>query len=124
MQELSRRSQGKSKEDPLGRVMTSLRGKFSIDNGRLTLPDLTFEVPGASVKLRGTYGLASSAMDFRGTLRMKATVSKAVGGFKSIFLKPFDPLFRKQGAGAVLPIKITGTRDAPKFGLEVGKVFK
>jgi len=28
------------------------------------------------------------------------------------------------GAGAVLPIKISGTKDKPEFGLEVGKVFK
>jgi hypothetical protein len=33
-------------------------------------------------------------------------------------------LFRGKHAGAVVPIKITGTRDAPKFGLEVGRIFK
>jgi hypothetical protein len=124
MQELSRRSQGKDKDDPLGRVMTSLKGKFRISKGRLTLPNLVFEVPGANVTLRGTYGLATGALDFRGTLKMKATVSKAMGGFKSIFLKPFDRIFRKEGAGAVVPIKITGNRKDPKFGLEIGRVFK
>ena len=63
-------------------------------------------------------------IDFRGTLKMQASVSQAVGGFKSIFLKPFDALFREKGSGAVVPIKITGTRKEPKMAIEVGKVFK
>jgi hypothetical protein len=32
-------------------------------------------------------------------------------------LKPFDPFFRKNGV-TVLPIKVTGTRDQPAFGLD------
>ncbi len=123
LQELSRRSQGKDKDDPMARVLTSLRGRFTLAGGTLALQNLSFRVPGATVSLAGSYGLASSTMDFRGTLRMTASVSKAVGGVKSIFLRPFDALFRKDGAGAVVPIKITGTRTAPKFGLEIGKIF-
>ena len=121
LQELSRRSQGKNKEVAIGRVLTDLRGRFSAKNGLLTLNDLVFQVPGATVALNGTYGLESGALDFAGTLRMDASVSRAVGGFKSIFLKPFDPLFRKDGAGAVVPIKIGGTREAPKMGMEMGQ---
>jgi len=123
METLSRRSQGKDEEDPIGRVMTDLRGQLQLSRGVARLSRLTFQVPGARVALDGTYGLASGAIDFRGTLRMQATVSQAVGGFKSIFLKPFNPLFRRDGAGAVIPIKIEGTRDEPKFGLEFGKIF-
>jgi hypothetical protein len=122
--ELSRRSQGKDKDDPMPRVVTNLRGRFALANARARLTGLTFQVPGASVNLNGTYGIASGAMDFHGTLTMQASVSDAVGGFKSIFIKPFNRLFRGKHAGAVVPIKITGTRDAPKFGLEVGRIFK
>jgi hypothetical protein len=39
-------------------------------------------------------------------------------------LKAVDPVFRKKGAGALVPLKIGGTRDKPQFGLDVGKVFK
>ncbi|ODS52554.1 MAG: hypothetical protein ABS36_15995 [Acidobacteria bacterium SCN 69-37] len=123
MESLSRRSQGKDEEDPIGKVLTNLRGQVRLANGTARLSRLTFQVPGARVALDGTYGLATGALDFRGTLRMQATVSQAVGGFKSIFLKPFNPLFRKDGAGAVIPIKIEGTREAPKFGVEFGKIF-
>ena len=122
--ELSRRSQGKKPEEAIGRVLTSLRGKYHIKNGIVRLTDLRFRVPGATVAMAGTYNVDSGELDFRGTLRMQATVSQAVGGFKSIFLKPFDFMFRKEGAGAVIPIRLTGTKDAPKFGLEMGKVFK
>jgi hypothetical protein len=30
-----------------------------------------------------------------------------------------DPFFHKDGAGAVIPVKITGTKGAPKFGLDL-----
>ena len=54
---------------------------------------------------------------------MDASVSRAVGGFKSIFLKPFDPLFRKDGAGAVVPIKIARHTRSAEDGVQMGKVF-
>jgi hypothetical protein len=40
-----------------------------------------------------------------------------VSGWKSWFLKPIDPFFAKHGAGTELPIRITGTRSEPHFGL-------
>jgi len=83
-----------------------------------------FAVPGATVSLRGTYGLRSEAIAFDGTLRMQATISEAAGGgVKSIFLKVVDPFFKDGKAGAVLPIKVRGTRKEPKFGLDVMKAL-
>jgi hypothetical protein len=124
LQELSRRSQGKAPDEDPGRVLTNMTGSFVLQSGVLSLPDLTFQVPGASVNLAGQYQIDGEVIDFRGTLKMKATVSQAVGGFKSIFLKPFDALFREKGHGAVVPIKIAGTRKEPKMAIEMGKVFK
>jgi hypothetical protein len=121
--ELSRRSQGKKQADPADRVLTDLSGQFAVGKSRVLLRAIRFDVPGATVRLNGSYGLAAESLDFRGTLSMRATVSQAVGGFRSIFIKPFDGLFRKNGHGAVLPIRITGTREKPEFKLEVGKVF-
>ena len=123
LQELSRRGQGKDKDDPMGRVMTSLRGEFVLAGGVMTLSGLSFQVPGATVGLDGTYTLDTSILDFRGTLRMPAPASQALGGFKSIFIRPFDGMLRKNGA-TELPIRITGVRTDPKFGLEIGKVFR
>jgi hypothetical protein len=52
-------------------------------------------------------------------------VSQAAGGgVKSALLKIIDPLFKRDHAGAVIPIKIRGTRNDPKYGLDFGRTFK
>ena len=119
IQELSRRTQGKKKEEPLENVASNVRGKFTLANSILKIPDVAFEVPGAVVQLNGSSDLKTHTLALTGTLRMQATVSQAVGGFKSIFLKVADPFFRKNGAGALVPIKINGTFDAPAIGLNL-----
>jgi hypothetical protein len=125
--QLSRRSQGKQGEDgpPAdAQVLSDMKGRFTMRNGIVRFNPLTFAVPGAFVSLLGRYTLRGGALDFAGTFTMQATISKAAGGgFTSLLLKPFDPLFRKPHAGAVIPIKITGTREKPEFGLDVKKAF-
>jgi hypothetical protein len=54
---------------------------------------------------------------------MDAPVSKVAGGMKGFFLKIADPLFRRKGAGTVLPIRISGSREKPEFHLRWGAVF-
>ena len=121
---MSRRASGKDEEDAPTQVLTDLEGRFALANGIMSLSRLRFQIPGAAVHLDGTYGLRSEALDFEGTLRMQATLSEAAGGgLKGIFLKVVDPFFRKGGTGAVLPIRVRGTRDQPKFGLDVGKAL-
>jgi hypothetical protein len=55
---------------------------------------------------------------------MDAKISQTVTGFKSVLLKIVDPLFGKEGGGSSIPIKIEGTRNDPKFGLDMGRVFR
>jgi hypothetical protein len=121
VKDFSRRSQGKDVEEMNEGVASNLKGTFALNNGVMRLRNLTFQVPGANVLLDGTADLRSRALNLRGTLQMQASVSQAVGGFKSIFLKIVDPFFRKPGRGTVIPIKIEGTIDAPKAGLAFGK---
>ena len=121
---MSKRASGDDGDEVGHNVMSGLSGHFRLRHGRMTFSDLRFAIPGATVRLHGTYGLKSEQLEFDGTLEMKATISEAAGGgMKSIFLKIVDPLFRKGKAGAVLPIKVRGTRSDPKFGLDVGKVL-
>jgi hypothetical protein len=98
-----------------------MRGEFSLNDGVARFRTLTFEVPGAAVDLTGDYGLRSEQLNFAGTLSMQATISEAAGtgGVKGALLKAVDPLFKKPGHGAVVPIKIHGTREKPEFGLDV-----
>jgi hypothetical protein len=117
---LSRRGQGLDKDEAIGDVLSNLRGRFAVENAAVRFSSLTFSVPGAAVELAGRYGLRDEMVDFKGKLKMQATLSQvAGGGVKGFFLKAFDPFFRKPGAGMVLPIKISGTRKNPKFGLDM-----
>jgi hypothetical protein len=119
LESLSRHAEGKPGNENAGSSVSDLRGHFRLDGGVITFRNLTFSVPGAAVQLQGTYNLRGEALDFTGELRMKAKISQTVTGAKSFFLKAIDPLFEKKGAGAVIPISITGTRDAPTIGVRV-----
>ena len=117
---LSRRGQGMSADEAIGDVLSNLKARFTVENATASFSSLTFSVPGSAVELAGQYGLREERLDFRGHLKMQAPLSEvAGGGVKGFFLKAIDPFFRKPGAGTVIPIKITGTRKAPKFGLDM-----
>jgi hypothetical protein len=117
---LSRRGRGMNDGEEIGDVLSNLRGRFVVENAAARFSSLTFSVPGAAVQLAGRYGLRDEQIDFRGKLKMQATLSQvAGGGVKGFFLKAFDPFFKKKDAGMVLPIKIEGTRKNPKFGLDM-----
>jgi hypothetical protein len=101
-----------------------MSGHFQLAGGVAKFSRLEFSVPGARVQLQGTFGLDSQALDFVGTVSLQATVSQLVTGVKSVLLKPLDPFFARNGAGIVVPVRITGTRDSPSFEVEFGKIFK
>jgi hypothetical protein len=115
---LSSRARGHDPDDGLARVLSGMHGAFIVKDGRARFNPVAFDVPGAAVVLRGSYGLRTEQLAFDGTLEMDATVSQAAGGVKGFFLKVVDPLFKRNGAGAVVPIHVTGTREKPKFGLD------
>ena len=120
LKNLSRHAEGKPNDPNAGSEIFDLAGNFRLRDGVAAFSGLNFAVSGAQVRLQGTYGLLTEQIAFSGTLRMKAKVSQTTTGFKSLVLKLVDPFFAKDGAGAVLPIKITGTREQPSFGLAFG----
>jgi hypothetical protein len=121
---LSQRARGRVGDEAEDeRVVSNLRGRFILNNGAIRFSSLNFNVPGAAVDLKGDYALLGEKLDFAGSVRTDAKVSQMTSGVKSFFLKIADPIFKKKGAGAVIPIKISGTREDPKFGLDVGHVF-
>jgi hypothetical protein len=122
--ELSHRGRGLGPDAAKESVVSNMRGAFKLSNGKLDLARLTFGVPGAEVALDGRYALRPEVLDFKGMLLMDAKVSDTQTGFKRLLLKAIDPLFRKEGGGSAIPIKISGTRNNPQFGLDFGRVFK
>jgi hypothetical protein len=115
---LSRRGQGQPNATGLGTALSELQGAFRVDKGLVTFSRLRFAVPGAAVVLAGNYALDTGQMNFRGKLKLQAQLSQTTTGVKSFFLRALNPFFNAKDAGTVLPIKITGTKDSPVFGLD------
>jgi hypothetical protein len=122
--ELSRRAQGRPQDESIDTVPSRMAAKFSLRKGVFTYEGLSFRVKGADIQLAGTHSLKSKSIQFAGVALLNAPVSKTQTGVKSLLLKPFDPLFRKDGAGTRLVIKVEGTQNQPKIGLDFGKTIK
>jgi hypothetical protein len=122
--ELSMRGQGQPKDakNAGDQVRSAIESDFTMANGVVTLPDIKYTVPGAEIDLAGKYGLDGSTLDFKGTARTDATVSRMVGGWKGFLLKPADKFFKRDGAGTVVPIHVDGTEQDPKFGVDFKKI--
>lgn len=118
---LSRKGQGEPKDLDISDVMSELKGDFHVADAVADFSNLAFEVPGASVELAGTFNLDSQVMDFHGKLRLIAKPSQTTTGIKSFFLKAVDPFLKGKGAGTVLAIQISGTKEHPSFGRDHGE---
>jgi hypothetical protein len=120
---LSLRAQGDAKDAKPGAedVHSQMVGQFVLGNSKLSFSKLDYALPGATVALTGEYSLDGDRFEFEGKMRTDAKVSQMVASkWKSILLKPVDPFFKKNGAGAEIPVKVSGTKSAPKFGLDLG----
>jgi hypothetical protein len=119
---LSLRARGDAKEAKPGAedVSSQMSGRFIMGGGKLHFDKLAYTLPGADINLAGVYSLDGNQLDFDGKIRTKAALSQMVATWwKSWLLKPVDPFFRKNGAGAEIPVKISGSKGAPKFGLDL-----
>ena len=125
IEELSKRGSAKTAAPTRDRVASDFQGHFKLVNGQLTLPDLTFSVPGAGVPAGGhlqphhggsRFHRQSSPgrEDFRDHHRREIAAPEAV--------RP--PVQAERRPGSVIPIRIGGTQKAPEFGLNVKKVLK
>ena len=117
---LSLRSLGskQAREQHEDDVPVDLQGVFKLRTGLLSFSSLHFLIPGTHVDMTGDYSLDGQEFDFHGKARTDAKLSQMAKGWKSILLKPVDPFFSKDGAGAEVPIKVTGTQSEPHFGLD------
>jgi hypothetical protein len=120
---LSLRAQGHPDQAHPGApdVHSQMHGTFDLHSGHIVFSDLKYALPGATVQLAGQYTLDGKKFDFTGKVRTEAKLSQMTATWwKSLLLKGVDPFFHKHGAGAEIPIKISGTNTAPKFGLDLG----
>lgn len=120
---LSRRGQGKPDVMEISNVPANFAGDFRLAKARMSFRQLSFQVPGVQVQLKGAYSIAQQELDFTGDVRLQATVSHTMTGVKRWVMVPFDPLFKKHGAGTYLPVNIQGSTDHPKIQLDWKKVL-
>src|SRR5262249_17831061 len=122
LDQLSARAKGqpqRAQEPNLRDVISQLSGGFRLRAATLSLQNLKFQLPGASIALAGDYHLAQRDFDFHGMANFEARLSQMTSGWKSILLKGVDPFFARNGSGTSLPIRISGTGTSPSFHLDL-----
>jgi hypothetical protein len=118
---MSLRAQGEPREARPGArdVISHMNGAFSLKEGVIQFSKLSYVMPGAQVNLDGVYSLDGQQFDFRGKVLTAVPLSKMVDSrWLSFLLHAARPFFHK-GAGAEIPVHISGTKSAPRFGLDV-----
>jgi hypothetical protein len=124
---LSLRARGKEDAEPGDTgpsVVSNMRGRFVMRGGKIDFKELMFAIPGAEVQLAGLYDLHKETLDFQGELLVEASLADMTSGFKSFLARLAQPFFRREGGGSRFPIKISGPRSKPEFGLDMSRVFK
>ena len=91
-------------------------------DGVIRFPALSFDVDGAKVDLAGTTPWRKG-LHFDGRIRLDAGVSQMIKGKRRWLLRPFDGLFRRNGA-TEFPLHIRGTVKEPQFGVDVKETLK
>jgi len=119
LQSLSRHALGEPSNPEAGSAVSDMSSDFHLHKSVIDLQNLVFSIEGATLMLDGTYSIRPQTLDFSGQLRLHAKLSQLTTGVKSVLLKPVDPFFEKKGAGSVLPVTITGTRNEPTIGVTV-----
>lgn len=123
LDELSRRAQGRPGDATITRTVSAFSGKFRMADGVIRVPAVSFEIDGANVELAGSYTVRGQGLNFDGRIRLQAGVSQMLVGKKRWLLRPFDALFRRDGA-TEFPIHIRGSVAHPVFGVDVGETVK
>ena len=119
---LSRRGQGNVTNDGPS-VVSDFSGEFVLRNGALSFSTLRFAVPGAIVQLAGRFDLRAETLDFAGHLLLDGSLAETTTGVKSRVARLAQPFFRRPGGGSKLPIRISGPRAKPEFGLDITKAL-
>jgi hypothetical protein len=101
-------------------VVSSFKGQAKIRDGVLSTQRITLQMPGVEVDLSGAFNLRNSTVDLTGNLRMQSDISHTATGFKSALMKPLIPFFKKNKAGAVIPIAVTGGPGGYKVTQNIG----
>jgi hypothetical protein len=115
------RGEGKEEKDDPETVLSELKGQVALENGTATFSELSFDIPGATARMRGTFSVINHNVDLHGTMRVESKISNTTTGVKALLLKVMDPFFKKKKKGEIVPVHIGGTYEHPQFGLDISK---
>jgi hypothetical protein len=109
-------------DQDLERVISNVKGDVTLQRGIARFSRLSFDVPGASAQLDGTYNLRDRRIDMHGTVRIESQLSKATTGIKSFLAKVVQPFAKhndgKNGKkGSTVSVHVTGTYGHPSFAV-------
>ncbi len=108
---------GNDSYDP-GTVLSNLKGHVVTTNAVANFSNLTFDVPGASAKVSGTFKLRTQEVNLQGYMHLEAELSKTTTGVKSVLLKVMQPFMKKGKRNeSVIAIKIGGTYQNPTYSI-------
>ena len=119
---LSYRARGEPEKAKPGAedVNSGMTGSFTLQRSVIDFSRLSYKLPGAQVNLEGTYSLDGQVFDFRGHVLTDVPLARMVQSrWASLALRVVSPFFRRSGGGADIPVRISGTKSAPRFGLDV-----
>lgn len=106
---------GNDNYDP-GRVVSNVKGHVELRNSVAHLTDISFDVPGASALVNGTYNVNTERIDCKGQMRLDTELSKATTGVKSFLLKVVQPLTAsRKHKGSIVSLAIGGTYHNPTY---------
>ena len=106
-------------------VASDLQGRFELKDGVLSaLAGLVLGPRRAESRCAAATRWSTARWISRGPRGWKRAISEMVTGWKRFPLKLLDPLFAKDGAGAVFPIRVSGPVKKPEFKVEIKKIFK
>ena len=121
--DLSLRAQGRPGEANPGAPDVALpddRHLLASTTDRIDFNKLKYTLPGAHVELTGLYSLDGEQFDFHGTVKTEASVSQMVKFLVEAVAaqtrRPVLPQGRRRAPK--FPLRITGTHNEPKFGLD------
>jgi hypothetical protein len=103
----------------LDRVVSNMKGRFVLQHAVATFSDLSFDVPGASARMSGTYNVQNLKIDMQGTLRMQSKLPDTTTGVKSFLLRIVAPLThrKKEKQGSIVHLHVTGKYGHPQFAV-------
>jgi hypothetical protein len=119
LDELSNRGLGRPKDASL-RVPASIRGAVRLQRRQLGVRQVTLTVPGARIDAAGRYSLKDQSLGFHGIARLDARLSRTQSGLARVLLRPLDPFFARDSAGARVVLDVRGTRQNPVVDIDLG----